>query len=86
MEQHEKTVSTIFEDNLDQLLASKGLLDRFNQGDIKCKFCYSVINKENIHSLLPESGNVSFICSKPECVIMFMGYLEDKSKNKINDF
>lgn len=83
-QKYEKKINTVFEDDLDDLLMSRDLLDKFNQKKIKCKFCRSIINRENIYSLLPESGSVNLICNKPECIIVFMEYLENKTKHNAN--
>ncbi len=82
MEQEKKQVNTVHENDLINLLERLGIKDRFINKELLCKFCGNVVNKENIYSVLPESGGVNLICDKPECITKLLEYLENKKKTK----
>lgn len=83
MEQENKQVSAVHERDLDNLLTRFGVKEKFDSGQMKCKFCGTVVTRENIHSVLPESGEVSVICDKPKCITALLGYLENKKRTKL---
>jgi len=80
-----KTLNAIHERDIDSLLERLKMKDDFENGKIKCKFCSTIINKDIIYSLFPESGDIKFVCDNPECVTEMLEYIEEKKKNKIND-
>ncbi len=82
MEQDNKQVNAVHERDLDNLLTRFGVKEKFDAGQIRCKFCDVVVSKENIHSVLPESGEVSIICDKPECIAALLEHLEEKKRTK----
>ena len=77
-----KEINAVHERDLDNLLQRLGVKEKFENGDFKCKFCEETITKQNLHSILPESGGINFICDKPACVIAFTEYTAEKSKNQ----
>lgn len=76
-----KEMKTVHERDLDNLLNKLSLKDEFYSGGIKCKFCTDIISKDNIYSLLHESGSIKFICDKSECISDFMLLTESKKRN-----
>lgn len=68
-------------DDLQTLLQRMGLKEKFNANELKCKFCNTKINIENIHSILPESGRVSVICNDPGCIQKLLAYLGENKKS-----
>lgn len=82
MDQEKKKLNAVHEKDLSNLLVQLNLLDKVNAGEIKCKFCSTVITLQNIHSILPESGGFNFVCDAPECVNKLMQYLDEKRLQK----
>lgn len=78
-------LNAIHERDIDDLLKKMKIKDDFDNGKIKCKFCGIIVNKNNIYSLFPESGDVKLVCDKPECINQMLIYIEEKKKNKVND-
>lgn len=78
MNRERKKLRVIHDEELEGLLSKLGLLDDIKVGKRKCKFCENVITLVNIHSLFPESGQVSVVCDHPECVKKLMIYLQQK--------
>lgn len=78
-EHDEKKMKTVHERDLDNLLNKLSLTENFNSGKIKCKFCKDTITKDNIYSLVHESGAVNFVCDKSSCISEFMLHMENKN-------
>jgi hypothetical protein len=47
---------------------SLGIHDRFIAGALKCFFCKTPIDWNNLHSIFPAGGDVKVSCTNPECV------------------
>jgi hypothetical protein len=82
MEQEKKQVNAVHEKDLIGLLERLGIKEKFENNELRCKFCEEVVNIENIYSVLPESESVNLICDKPKCITALMGYLDEKNKTK----
>lgn len=84
MDKENKEINAVHEKDLDNFLKRLGIKERLENRNFKCKFCKEVITKQNLYSILPESGEINFICDKPICVIAFTEYTAEKSKNNSN--
>jgi hypothetical protein len=82
MDRENKEINTVHERDLENLLKRLGVKEKFDAGEFMCKFCKEAITKENLYSILPESGGINFICDKPVCVVAFTEYTAEKSKNQ----
>jgi len=82
MDKDKKEMKAVHLRDLSNLLTKIEKKDDFDNGKIKCKFCKNTVTKENIYSLLNESGAIHFICDKAECISEFMTHLEKKKGNK----
>jgi hypothetical protein len=71
-------VRAVHDDDLETYLKSLGLFFDLQAGRIKCKFCRQPVTVDTLHALLPESGAIHAICSRPECVKLLMQHLIDK--------
>jgi len=80
MNEHDQNIDAIHERDLDKFLKQEKLFEKFEGGEVLCKFCRTVITRDNLYSILPESGTFNFICSKSECVAQLMEYLDSKTK------
>lgn len=73
-----ETLKTLHEKDLEQYLQKLGVLEIVQSGAAKCKFCHDIIRVGNIHVLFPESGQVKFVCDKPQCIKELNNYLRQK--------
>ncbi len=80
MGREKEQLNTVHERDLENLLKRLGVDEDFNDDTFRCKFCKGFVNKKNIHSVLPESGTVSFICDKHDCISALLEYLSSKRK------
>lgn len=63
-----RPMRAVHDDDLDQVLASLGVLSKFRHGSLKCKCCNATITAENLHSFFPQSGSLKFVCDRYSCV------------------
>jgi len=70
-------IHAIHDDDLEKFLDSLGLLRALNKGQLNCKFCRDVITKETVQSIFPDSGNISLVCNKLQCIHAYFEY-QDK--------
>ena len=77
IENENKEVQAVHERDLDNLLNKLSLKDNFNAGKIKCEFCKNTITKDNLYSLISESGAINFVCDMPQCIAAFMIHTEN---------
>ena len=61
-------VNVVHDDDLESFLERLGVLKKFNNGELKCKFCRVSITFESLHSIFPQSGQVKLVCDKVECI------------------
>ncbi len=80
MKKEIKKIDAIHEDDLLIFLEKFNLAVNFKAGNIKCKFCGTTVNQDNIYSILPELNTVSLICEKPSCVKALLEYLNTKKQ------
>ena len=84
MDRENKEINAVHERDLDNLLQRLGVKEKLDKGECHCKFCGLVITRENLYSILPESGGINFACDKPMCVIAFTEYTAEKLKNNLD--
>ena len=73
-----ETVNAIHDDKFEGFLRKLGVYEDVINGEKKCKFCGDAVGYEHISTLFAESGNIKFVCEKPECIAKFSEYLADK--------
>jgi len=61
-------VRMVHEQDLEKILDGLGILNKFKQGELKCKFCNNTITFSNLHSFFPQSGSIKLVCDSPNCV------------------
>ncbi|MGJ4754777.1 hypothetical protein [Leptospira kmetyi] len=71
-------VNAFMDDETENIFLKLGLLGKYNAHELKCKFCKSIINKENLHSIFSESGEIKLVCSALDCIDQFHRQLEKK--------
>lgn len=79
MDDREQNIDALHERDIDKFLVQEGLLSAFQSNEILCKFCKTKISKENIYSILPESGAFNFVCQKNDCVAKLLEHLDEKT-------
>lgn len=62
-------VNVVHDEDLEHFLDSLGILKKFKNGDLKCKFCRIPVTFENLHSLFPQSGQVKVVCDNRDCMM-----------------
>lgn len=62
-------LKAVYSSDLDSFLEKLGLAEKFYAGEISCRYCKSVIKKENLYAIIPAGRVVDFCCNQPECVL-----------------
>ncbi len=68
-------ITAVHDDDLEDFLASIGILNKIKSGKVHCKFCKDVIDIRNLQSVFPDSGSIGVVCNKEYCIRMFLDYL-----------
>jgi len=63
-----KDLEAIHEQDIKALLKNWGLLDAFEAGKIKCRFCGDPISNKNFGAIFSEDKQIFFSCSKLDCL------------------
>lgn len=61
-------VRAVHDEDLEKILEGLGVLNKFKNGELKCKFCNTIINFSNLHSIFPQSGSIKLVCDNSDCV------------------
>lgn len=67
-------IKAVHDDDLIGFLRSLGLLHDIRSGKIRCKFCHDPIDIEKIQAVFPDSGSISLVCNKEQCIKQFLDY------------
>lgn len=73
-----ETVSAVHDYKFCAFLKQLDIYDDVMNGDKKCKFCREPVNVNNISSVFAESGDIKFVCDKPDCLSKFSEYLTER--------
>lgn len=76
-----ETVNAVHDDKFEGFLRKLGVYNDVINGGKKCKFCGEAVNYDHISTVFAESGDIKFVCEKPECVAKFSEYLADKNND-----
>lgn len=68
-------MKAVHDDDLEGFLSSIRLLHKVRAGKVRCKFCREILDLESIQAVFPESGSVSVVCSREQCIKDFLSYL-----------
>ena len=60
-------IRAVHDDELSDFLRSIGVLDAFEAGDLRCRFCDIVIDETNLHAIFPADNNIYVVCDKATC-------------------
>jgi len=61
-------VRAVHDQDLEKILDGLGILNKFKRGELKCKFCNTIISFSNLHSIFPQSGDIKLACDSSKCV------------------
>ena len=75
----EGTLKVIHDDKIKSLLENLGLSTQIEKGEMKCKFCKTVITYDNINSIFPESDTIKISCNTPVCILNLTTYINEKN-------
>ena len=73
-----ETVNAVYDDNFESFLKQLGVYEEVIQGRSKCKFCGNSVDYDHIATVFADSGDIKFVCDKPECVVKLSEYLSNK--------
>lgn len=60
-------IRAVGEDQLEQYLASLGLLEALETGELRCGVCGSLITKDNLRCFYPFGDEIRVCCSQLAC-------------------
>lgn len=71
------TLSAVDGDQVENFLSGLGVLNRFNAGQCKCKFCGDVVRIATLYAVFPDGGDIKFVCMKPMCIAQLVEHRSD---------
>lgn len=77
VKQQKERINAVHDDDLERFLDSIGVLHDIRSGNVRCKFCSDQVNLDNLSTVFPDSGSVSFVCNEQECLRKFMVYYNE---------
>ena len=75
-----ESLNAVHMDDLESLLNSCGIFDKYENKLIKCKFCRDTVDNENIYSVFKDSGSYKLVCDKPECMQALLGLINKRKE------
>lgn len=63
----EKTIQTIYDEDLPKLLSDLGLKEDFDNSKIKCNFCGETVTKDNLLTIFSDGKEIKLSCNKESC-------------------
>jgi hypothetical protein len=69
-------IQAVHDDDLEIFLASLGILRDIQSGNAKCKFCGQSVDIDSIQAIFPDSGSISLVCNREQCLRQFLEYRE----------
>ena len=58
----------VYDDDLDTLLDNLKISRDLEAGRLRCRVCGASVTRDNLLALVPDSGAVTLICTKPACL------------------
>lgn len=77
---NKEILNAVYSDDIPIFLEKLGLREKFENSEIKCKFSGEIITYQNLYSIFPESGDIKFVCDKPEVIKEFNKYINQCHK------
>jgi len=60
-------IKAVYDKDLKKLLDRLNLLEKFQQGLLKCNFCNTIITFNNLQGIYKKDNNIKLVCDSPEC-------------------
>ena len=61
-------VKAVYDQDLEQVLASLGILDRLIAGEVSCTVCGCQVDLDNLGAIFPAGDDIGVCCDKDKCV------------------
>jgi len=61
-------VKAVYDQDLEQVLASLGILDKLIEGELSCAVCGCQVDLDNLGSIFPEGDEIGISCDNDRCV------------------
>ena len=74
-----ESLAAVHDDDLTSFLASIGAINDIKSGKLHCKFCEDQISLDNLRAVIPDSGSISFICTKAQCTRNLIAYMKESN-------
>jgi hypothetical protein len=65
---HRQKIKAVHDDDLEQFLASLGILEKLKEGRLYCSLCRTQITMENIGVIQPKDNEINLICNRISCL------------------
>lgn len=65
----DERLKAVYSDDLVQFLTQLNLLEKFNSGDLCCRYCKNVITQDTLYAFVPVEADIEICCNRPQCVI-----------------
>jgi hypothetical protein len=63
-----ESIHAVHDDDLDAVLDRLGLGGQLRGGDLRCTICGETVTRGTLQALIPDSGAIKVLCSKPSCL------------------
>lgn len=61
-------VKAVYDQDLQQVLANLGILDKLIAGELSCAVCGCQVDLDNLGTIFPHGGEVGMSCDNNRCV------------------
>ena len=61
-------VKAVYDQDLEQLLANLGILDKLVAGDLTCAVCGCQVDLDNLGTIFPDDDKVGVSCDNSKCI------------------
>ena len=61
-------VKAIYDQDLEQVLASIGILDKLIAGELNCAVCGCQVDLDNLGTIFPDNDEIGVSCDKDRCI------------------
>jgi len=66
-----ETMKALYADDFSRFMSEAGLLESFEKGELRCRYCGLPVERKTLHALVPTSKSWEMCCIKPKCIINF---------------
>lgn len=75
----EGRVQAVHDDQLQTLLDNLQISSKMQKGEMKCKFCRTIVSFENLAAIFPEIDTIKVVCGEPKCFLELTNYINGKN-------